>query len=86
MDKINRFLDELAKDCSPRFNGEAYLSDKEASLALHVSRRTMQAYRTQGILPYYKLGGKVLYRESDIEKLLQENYLKPLVIPKRRWY
>ena len=26
------------------------------------------------LVPYIKLGGKVLYRESDLEKLLEECY------------
>ena len=30
--------------------------------------------RDSGIVPYIKLGGKVLYRESDLEKLLEECY------------
>jgi excisionase family DNA binding protein len=85
IDRINRSLDGLVSDCHPRFNGEAYLTDKEASLVLHISRRTLQEYRTQGILPYHKMGGKVLYRESDIEKVLQDNYQKALRIDKR-WY
>ena len=34
-------------------------------------------YRTHvnmGRISFVKLGGKVLYREEDVEKLLQENY------------
>ena len=41
---------------------------------LKISRRTLQEYRDSGIVPYVKLGGKVLYRESDLEKLLEECY------------
>ena len=33
-----------------------------------------QDYRNEGRISYYQLGGKILYRESDIEKMLQENY------------
>ncbi len=43
---------------------------------LKVSRRTLQDYRTTGKIPYIQLGGKVLYRESDIQKLLEDNYRK----------
>lgn len=31
-------------------------------------------YRNEGILPYIPLGGKVLYRESDLEELLERHY------------
>jgi hypothetical protein len=85
MNKVNRSLDTLVKDCRPRLNGEMYLTDKEASLVLHISRRTLQEYRTHGVLPYHKLIGKVLYRESDLEKVLQDNYQKAVIIDKR-WY
>ena len=36
-------------------------------------------YRDQGRIPYIQLGGKILYRQSDIEKLLEENYHPALV-------
>jgi len=41
---------------------------------LHINRRTLQDYRNMGRISFVKLGGKVLYREEDVEKLLQENY------------
>ena len=34
----------------------------------------LQDYRNMGRISFIKLGGKVLYREEDVEKLLQENY------------
>ena len=41
---------------------------------LQLSRRTLQDYRNNGIIPYIQLGGKILYRESDIQKILMANY------------
>ena len=38
------------------------------------SRRTLQEYRNDGVLPYILLGGKVLYRESDLERVLESCY------------
>jgi len=68
---------ETAFDNSkPSLNGEKYLTDKEVSEKLKVSRRTLQDYRNQGRIAYIQLGGKILYRESDIEKMLEENYYK----------
>ena len=63
-----------SKNYRPLLNGERYLSDVEVSHRLKVSRRTLQDYRDNGTLPYFKLGGKVLYRESDLEALLQRCY------------
>jgi excisionase family DNA binding protein len=58
----------------PLLNGERYLTDMEVSEILKVSRRTLQEYRNEGILPYIPLGGKILYRESDLEELLEKHY------------
>lgn len=58
----------------PVLGGGRYLTDKEVSAQLKLSRRTLQDYRNEGRISYYQLGGKILYRESDIEKMLQESY------------
>lgn len=44
------------------------------SAAMQLSRRTLQDYRNNGVIPYIQLGGKILYRESDIQKILMANY------------
>ena len=51
-------------------DGERYLTDREVAEILKVSRRTLQEYRNDGVLPYILLGGKVLYRESDLPSVL----------------
>lgn len=58
----------------PMLDGERNLTDREVSEILKVSRRTLQEYRNDGILPYILLGGKVLYRERDLEELLEKCY------------
>lgn len=62
----------------PPMNGERYLTDKEVSQMLKVSRRTLQEYRTVRTLPFIILGGKVLYREYDLQQQLEENYRKAI--------
>ena len=74
---IDRMLDGIenrVKNHKPTLGGERYLTDKEVSAKLRVSRRTLQDYRTEGRIPYYQLGGKVLYRESDIQRVLDNGY------------
>lgn len=75
---LNRISTSLKKleGNAPCLNGEHYLTDRQLSQKLNISRRTLQDYRTQGIISYIHLGGKILYRESDIEKLLENAYLK----------
>jgi len=55
----------------PLLDGERYLTDREVANILKVSRRTLQEYRNDGVIPYLLLGGKVLYRESDLERVLE---------------
>jgi excisionase family DNA binding protein len=74
---IDRMLDgieNLVRNHKPTLGGERYLNDKEVAARLRVSRRTMQDYRNDGRIPYYQLGGKLLYKESDIQRMLDEGY------------
>ena len=50
------------------------INGREVAEVLKVSRRTLQEYRNDGVLPYILLGGKVLYRESDLQKVLESCY------------
>ena len=74
LERILKGMERLAASCRPALNGERYLTDKELSARLKVSRRTLQDYRNEGRIPYILLGGKILYRESDIERMLEEGY------------
>ena len=71
----NRLKDTLTRleSNNPTLNGHRYMNDAELANYLKVSRRTLQEYRNNGILSYYQIGGKILYRESDIEELLEKN-------------
>jgi len=71
-------IDLLVKNNKPHLNGERFLTDKEVSEKLKISRRTLQDYRTQGKIAYVKLGGKILYKESDIDKMLESGYQKSI--------
>ena len=66
-------LESILKDNTPTLNGHRYMNDSELANYLKVSRRTLQEYRNNGILSYYQIGGKILYRESDIKELLEKN-------------
>ncbi len=74
LDEAITKLEKLYDNPAPTLGGEVYLTDKEVSAALKVSRRTLQDYRNNGILPYRMFGGKIHYRESDIEKVLESGY------------
>ena len=78
MQKNSKWLSGFLESYSPPLDGERYLTDKEVAELLRVSRRTLQEYRNNLILPFILLGGKVLYPESELRKVLEANYRKPV--------
>ncbi|MGJ1335588.1 helix-turn-helix domain-containing protein [Sphingobacterium siyangense] len=58
----------------PLLKGEIYLSGEQICQMLHISKRTLQQYRDDGLIPFIKLERKILFRESDIVKVLEDNY------------
>jgi excisionase family DNA binding protein len=74
LDRMLGGIENLVEAHKPTLNGERYLTDAEVSDRLKVSRRTLQDYRNEGRIPYYQLGGKILYRESDLQRLLENGY------------
>ena len=70
--KISRFMQEYR----PLLDGDRDLTDKEVAGLLKVSRRTLQKMRNDRTLPFMLIGGKALYREHDIQTLLERNYRK----------
>lgn len=74
MESLLTNIESMAENCRYFLNGERFMTDKQLADALKISRRTLQDYRTNGILSYYMVGGKVLYKESDVLKLLEDNY------------
>ena len=74
---LDRLLDNvvhLTANYRPTLGGERFFTDKEVSARWKVSRRTLQDYRIEGRIAYIQLGGKILYRESDIERMLADSY------------
>lgn len=71
---VNKRLREIAQTHRPLFGGEIYLTGREVCERLFISPRTLQDYRDKGIIPYTQIAGKILYKLSDINRLLQENY------------
>ena len=77
MKKSSRCLSGFLESYRPQIDGEVYLTDKEVADLLRVSRRTLQEYRNERLLPYIILGGKALYPESGLREVLEANYRKP---------
>ena len=78
MHKGSKWLSAFLENYRPPLDGERYLTDREVAELLRVSRRTLQEYRNNRVLPFILLGGKVLYPESGLRELLEANYRKPM--------
>lgn len=78
-------LDDQEKNFRPVLNGERYITDSELAEKLKLTRRTLADYRMNGRLPYYKVGGKLLYKEKDILVLLEKTGWKHLIIGNTRF-
>lgn len=71
---VGKRIVEVAETHKPLFAGELFLTGKEVCERLYISPRTLQDYRDRKIIPYTRFAGKILYRASDLEKILEENY------------
>ncbi|MFC0425176.1 helix-turn-helix domain-containing protein [Chryseobacterium scophthalmum] len=72
--QLRSHIEEILKNYRPVMNGEIYLSGEDLCRLLHISKRTLQQYRDDKILPYVQVGGKIIYKESDIMTVLEKNY------------
>lgn len=61
---------------TPHLKGEKYLTNNDVSKILNISIRSLQDWRNNGTIGYIQISGKILYRQSDILKLLEDNYYK----------
>ena len=74
LQRVRKRIQEVSETHRPLFGGEHFLTGKEVCERLYISPRTLQDYRDRKIIPYMQFAGKILYKASDLEKLLEENY------------
>lgn len=72
--QLRNRIEVILKNYRPVMNGEIYLSGEDVCNLLHVSKRTLQQYRDDQVLPYIQIGGKIIYKESDILNVLEKHY------------
>lgn len=56
------------------FNGERLLDNQDLCLLLQTSKRSLQRYRSSGLLKYQMLRHKVYYKESDVQAFLAYSF------------
>ena len=67
---------------SQTIGGERYLTTREVFKSLKINAGTLQQYRDDYRIGYVKLSRKILFRESDIVRILNENYI-PRYVPRK---
>lgn len=72
--RMSSVLDKINEHYRPTLKGQRLITDKELANFLKINKRSLVEYRKNGILPFYHIGGRILYKESDIEKIMQENF------------
>jgi len=72
--RVRERIREVSETHQPLFSGEYFLTGKEVCERLYISPRTLQDYRDRKIIPYTQFAGKILYKASDLEWILEENY------------
>lgn len=66
-------LHERNKDGNLYLRGERLYNNRELMKVLKMSMRSLQRYRTKGLLPFMMLRNMAYYKESDVVKLLESD-------------
>ena len=64
----------LNKEYRPSLSGKRFYADTQLADKLNVTKRTLQEYRDAGLISFYRLDGKILYSEDDIDDFLKSTY------------
>lgn len=67
LDELSNIIKQALQNRTPHLNGEKYLTNKEVCQLLRISSRTLQNWRDTGKIPFIRLKGKILYRESALK-------------------
>ena len=72
---LNDLTDEEINNLVEHTALEDWIDNQDVMSLLHISPRTLQTLRSNGILPYSRINGKIYYRRQDIQKILADNYI-----------
>lgn len=55
---------------------DTWLDIQDVCLLLKISKRTLQSYRDNRVLPFSQISGKIYFKACDIEEHLTSHYVK----------
>ena len=70
-----RFSQQVKNLCGENQDKEKWLGNEDICKLLQISKRTLQSYKDNIILPYSQIGRKCYYRVSDIENLISQSQI-----------
>lgn len=70
LDEMLDTIGQALKNRTPHLNGEKYLTNRDICKLLRISSRTLQDWRDNRIIPFIRIKGKILYKESEVLKWL----------------
>lgn len=77
--KQGKMTEDDVLQCQLERNGESILDTlldgQDVMMKLHISPRTLQTLRSNGTVPYTRIGRKIYYFRHDIERILKDNYV-----------
>lgn len=71
-----KVMDMLIDTHRPAIGNEVYLTGEEVRSTFGISKRSLQNYRDNRQIPYTSIGGKILYPQSEIYRLLESHYVQ----------
>jgi protein tyrosine phosphatase len=74
VEMLNNKIEKL-NNTKNQLNGDTLLDNQDLCLLLKVSKRTLQRYRSSGILPYKRIQQKTYYLESDVHKFISQEFV-----------
>lgn len=79
LNQILKSLNEVNQKLDQSVNGQfadKWLDIQDVCLLLKISKRTLQSYRDERILSFSQIAGKIYFKKSDIDTLLETHYIK----------
>jgi len=80
LEKIDARLETKSKE-QPL--SEIWLDVSETCQVLKISKRTLQNYRDNGVLPFSQIAGKIYFKAADIEEHLNSHIVESF-FPKKK--
>ena len=72
---LNDLSDKEIENLSERAFLEDWIDGQEVMQKLKISPRTLQTLRSNGTIPFTRIGHKLYYLKQDIERILRNNYV-----------